>query len=146
LGDTPAKNLFCDGDLLRMHARTRRRALPAAGHPPVYMDLASLGALPKYTCGQLYHFAAFSPKRDGPRLSRDVAHNLTRPTAWEVCARAGALQLSACSSAMPCFSAIEAMQPCWARPVGLPNQRLPRTKSGPTMGEMVSLCALTTVQ
>ena len=67
------------------HARMgARRALPAAGHPPVYMDLASLGALPKYTCGQLYYFAAFSPKRDGQRLAHDVRHNLTRPTAWEV--------------------------------------------------------------
>ena len=66
------------------HVNDACRALPGAGHPPVYMDLASLGALPKYTCGQLYYFAAFSPKRDGQRLAHDVRHNLTRPTAWEV--------------------------------------------------------------
>ena len=60
------------------------RAQPSARQPPVYMDLASLGALPKYTCGQLYYYAAFSPKRDAQRLAHDVTHNLTRPTAWEV--------------------------------------------------------------
>lgn len=59
------------------------RAQPSQRQPPVYMDLASLGALPKYTCGQLYYYAAFAPRRDAQRLAHDVRHNLTRPTAWE---------------------------------------------------------------
>jgi hypothetical protein len=28
------------------------------------MDLASLGALPRYTCGQLYYYPAFNARRD----------------------------------------------------------------------------------
>ena len=41
------------------------RQAPGGPHqPPVYMDLASLGALPRYTCGQLYYYPAFHPRRD----------------------------------------------------------------------------------
>ena len=28
------------------------------------MDLASLGALPRYTCGQLYYYPSFNARRD----------------------------------------------------------------------------------
>ena len=41
------------------------RQAPGGPHqPPVYMDLASLGALPRYTCGQLYYYPAFNARRD----------------------------------------------------------------------------------
>ena len=33
------------------------------------MDLASLGALPRYTCGQLYYYPAFHPRRDQVRCT-----------------------------------------------------------------------------
>ena len=33
------------------------------------MDLASLGALPRYTCGQLYYYPAFHPRRDQVRCA-----------------------------------------------------------------------------
>jgi hypothetical protein len=59
----------------------------SAGHPLVYTDLASLGTLPKYTCGHLYYYPAFSPGRDGKKLGHDLRHNLTRPTAWEAVMR-----------------------------------------------------------
>ncbi|CAK0784355.1 hypothetical protein CVIRNUC_007559 [Coccomyxa viridis] len=61
---------------------------PGGPHqPPVYMDLASLGALPRYTCGQLYYYPAFHPRRDQVKLGHDVRHNLARPTAWEAVMR-----------------------------------------------------------
>ena len=42
----------------------RRQASGGPNQPPVYMDLASLGALPRYTCGQLYYYPAFNARRD----------------------------------------------------------------------------------
>ena len=46
-----------------------RRQAPGGPHqPPVYMDLASLGALPRYTCGQLYYYPAFNSRRDQVRF------------------------------------------------------------------------------
>ena len=51
------------------------------------MDLASLGALPRYTCGQLYYYPAFHARRDQAKLGHDVRHNLARPTAWEAVMR-----------------------------------------------------------
>ena len=63
------------------------RAASQQGMPAVYMDMASLATLPKYTCGQLYSLPAFSAKRDGAKLAHDVRHNLSRPTAWEAVMR-----------------------------------------------------------
>ena len=48
-----------------------------------YADLASLAVLPRYTGGQVYHYPAFRVERDGPKLKKELAHNLTRFTAWE---------------------------------------------------------------
>jgi hypothetical protein len=52
-----------------------------------YADLASLSTLPRYTGGQVYHYPAFRVERDGPRLSKELRHNLTRFTAWEAVCR-----------------------------------------------------------
>ena len=57
----------------------------AMGGP--YMDLASLSVLAKYTGGQVYHLPCYSDAADGERLAHDVAHNLSRPTAWEAVMR-----------------------------------------------------------
>jgi len=54
---------------------------------PGFTDLASLGALPKYTCGQLYYYPGFSAGRDAARVAADVERNLTRPTGWEAVMR-----------------------------------------------------------
>ena len=54
---------------------------------PGFTDLASLGALPKYTCGQLYYYPGFSAARDAGRVAADVERNLTRPTGWEAVMR-----------------------------------------------------------
>ncbi len=45
-----------------------------------YTDLASLGQLPKYTCGQLYYYPAYSHERDATKLQHELSHNLTRTT------------------------------------------------------------------
>ena len=45
-----------------------------------FTDLASIGALPKYTCGQLYYYPSFSRERDGIKLTHEIVHNLTRTT------------------------------------------------------------------
>ena len=37
-----------------------------------YMDLPSLGALPKYTGGQLYYYPGFAAERDGPKLQAEL--------------------------------------------------------------------------
>jgi len=52
-----------------------------------YMDLASWAAIPRYTCGDVYHYPGFSGARDGPKLAAEVEHNLLRPTAWEAVMR-----------------------------------------------------------
>ncbi|GLC34598.1 hypothetical protein PLESTB_001244000 [Pleodorina starrii] len=52
-----------------------------------HCDLASLAAIPRYTCGELYHYPGFMSQRDGPKLHSEVVHNLTRPTAWEAVMR-----------------------------------------------------------
>ena len=48
-----------------------------------YMDLPSLGALPKYTGGALHYYPSFAADRDGRKLAAEVCRNLTRETAWE---------------------------------------------------------------
>jgi protein transport protein SEC24 len=50
-------------------------------------DLASLAAVPRYTCGSLRHFPGFVAARDAARLGAEVRRNLTRPTAWEAVMR-----------------------------------------------------------
>ncbi|KAG2501034.1 hypothetical protein HYH03_000853 [Edaphochlamys debaryana] len=52
-----------------------------------YCDLASIAAIPRYTCGELYHYPGFMAQRDGAKLTAEIAHNLTRPTAWEAVMR-----------------------------------------------------------
>lgn len=64
-----------------------RRAAAGPGMPSAYMDLASLGTLPKYTCGQLYSLQNFSAGRDRAKLTHEIRHNLARPTAWEAVMR-----------------------------------------------------------
>lgn len=50
-----------------------------------YTDLASLSALTKYTCGQLYYYPSFVVQRDGQKLGHELEHNLTRTTGASVC-------------------------------------------------------------
>lgn len=45
-----------------------------------YTDLASIGSLPKYTCGQLYYYPSFNREKDGVKLTHEIVHNLTRTT------------------------------------------------------------------
>ncbi|KAK2079444.1 hypothetical protein QBZ16_003136 [Prototheca wickerhamii] len=52
-----------------------------------YLDLASLGAMPKYLGGQLYAYPHFQAARDGARLARELARNLSRETGWEAVMR-----------------------------------------------------------
>ncbi|GIL72053.1 hypothetical protein Vretimale_545 [Volvox reticuliferus] len=52
-----------------------------------YCDLASLAAIPRYTCGELYNYPGFMAQRDGAKLTAEIRHNLTRPTAWEAVMR-----------------------------------------------------------
>lgn len=52
-----------------------------------YMDLPSLGALAKYTGGQLYHYPGFAAERDGVKLRSEIVRNLTRELAWEAVMR-----------------------------------------------------------
>eukprot|EP00884_Botryococcus_braunii_P006881 jgi/Botrbrau1/16194/Bobra.354_1s0001.3 len=52
-----------------------------------FTDLASIAALPKYTCGQLYFYPGFNPQRDGQKLFQELSHNLFRTTGWEAVMR-----------------------------------------------------------
>lgn len=52
-----------------------------------FTDLASLGALSKYTCGQTYYHPSFNAARDAPKLTAELSHNLTRTTGWEAVMR-----------------------------------------------------------
>lgn len=52
-----------------------------------YTDIASLGPLSHYTCGQLYFYPSFHAARDGAKLRGDLMHNLTRETGWEAVMR-----------------------------------------------------------
>ncbi|KAK9828118.1 hypothetical protein WJX81_006860 [Elliptochloris bilobata] len=54
---------------------------------PSFIDVASFGALSRYTCGQLYYYPGFHPDRDGARVEAEVRHNLTRTTGWEAVMR-----------------------------------------------------------
>lgn len=64
----------------------------------VYMDLASLSALCRYTNGQLYYYPGFDVGRDGAKLHSEVTRNLTREQGWEAVMRircSKGLQISA---------------------------------------------------
>merc|ERR1719409_2011395 len=52
-----------------------------------YCDVSTLSALPKYTAGQLYHYPAFAAASQGDKFEADLAHALTRPTAFEAVMR-----------------------------------------------------------
>ncbi len=52
-----------------------------------YQDLPSLGALPKYTGGQLYYYPGFSADKDANKLTAEITRNLTRETTWEAVMR-----------------------------------------------------------
>ncbi|KAG7669812.1 hypothetical protein Ndes2437B_g05999 [Nannochloris sp. 'desiccata'] len=52
-----------------------------------YQDLPSLGALPKYTGGQLYYYPGFAADKDGNKLTAEIIRNLTRETTWEAVMR-----------------------------------------------------------
>jgi len=53
----------------------------------VYCDLASISAMPKYTCGQVYYYPGFNAQRDGAKLESELSNNLTRLTGWEAVMR-----------------------------------------------------------
>ena len=55
--------------------------------PYGYLDLASLGELPKYTAGSLYSYPFFHPPKDGTRLHDQLLKTLTQPTAFEAVMR-----------------------------------------------------------
>ena len=61
---------------------TRRQqiAVDVFAFPSQHMDLASLGTLCKYTCGQLYYYPQFNAAQDAPKLRHELHHNLTRTT------------------------------------------------------------------
>jgi protein transport protein SEC24 len=52
-----------------------------------YTDVATLGALSRYTSGQVYHYPGFTSGSDGERFKRDLARNLTRTTGFEAVMR-----------------------------------------------------------
>lgn len=39
---------------------------------PSFIDVASFGALSRYTCGQLYYYPGFHPDRDGARVEAEA--------------------------------------------------------------------------
>lgn len=48
-----------------------------------YTDLATISVLSRYTSGQCYYYPGFNQGRDGKKFETDLAHNLTRSTAFE---------------------------------------------------------------
>lgn len=52
-----------------------------------YQDLPSLGALSRYTGGQIYYYPGFAADKDGVKLQAEVKRNLTRETTWEAVMR-----------------------------------------------------------
>jgi len=88
--DAEHKQRLPDDPFWKRYAAEASRAQVAvdvfccAGAPA---DLASLGALPKYTCGQLYYYPGFAAARDGGRLAAELEHNIRRPTGWEAVMR-----------------------------------------------------------
>jgi len=52
-----------------------------------YMDVATLGAMARYTAGNVYHYPGFNAAVDGERFARDLVRNLTRTTGFEAVMR-----------------------------------------------------------
>ncbi|KAJ6727109.1 SEC24-RELATED PROTEIN [Salix purpurea] len=52
-----------------------------------YIDIASLGALAKYSGGQIYYYPSFQSASHGEKLRHELARDLTRETAWEAVMR-----------------------------------------------------------
>lgn len=55
--------------------------------PYQYMDLASLGELPRFTAGTLRSYVSFNIERDGPRFEEELIKTLTQTTAFEAVMR-----------------------------------------------------------
>ena len=55
--------------------------------PYSYMDLASLGELPKLTSGSLHSYVTFNYDKDGPRFEEQLHKVLTQETAFEAVMR-----------------------------------------------------------
>ena len=55
--------------------------------PYSYMDIASLGDLPKYSAGSLHSYVMFNLEKDGPRFEEQVHKTLTQNTAFEAVLR-----------------------------------------------------------
>ena len=54
---------------------------------PTYTDVATLGALSRYTAGQVYFYPAFNAGADGERFARDLSRDLLRTTGFEAVMR-----------------------------------------------------------
>eukprot|EP01083_Nonionella_stella_P211212 763908_1 len=48
-----------------------------------YVDIASLGYLARFTCGQLFYYSGFDVRKDGEAFHYDMMHTLTRPTGFD---------------------------------------------------------------
>jgi protein transport protein SEC24 len=55
--------------------------------PYSYIDLASLGDLPKYSSGSLHSYVMFNFEKDGPRFEEQLHKTLTTDTAFEAVMR-----------------------------------------------------------
>lgn len=66
--------------------------------PAVYMDVATLAQLAKFTGGELFRTAGFEAHRDHPRLQRVVYRSLSRVTGFEAVMRIRATKSVRCSS------------------------------------------------
>lgn len=55
--------------------------------PYSYIDIASLGDLPKYSAGSLHSYVMFNLDKDGPRLEEQINKTLTENTAFEAVMR-----------------------------------------------------------
>lgn len=55
--------------------------------PYSYIDMASLGDLPKYSSGSLHSYVMFNLQKDGPRLEEQIHKTLTENTAFEAVMR-----------------------------------------------------------
>ncbi|ETV97794.1 hypothetical protein, variant [Aphanomyces invadans] len=54
---------------------------------PQYTDYASLGAMSKYSAGQVFYYPGFTAAKDGDKFRAELAHTLTRETGWEAVMR-----------------------------------------------------------
>jgi len=55
--------------------------------PYSYIDMASLGDLPKYSSGDLHSYVMFNAEKDGPRFEEQLNKTLTTETAFEAVMR-----------------------------------------------------------